>query len=36
MEDSEADIKAIIEKALDECHDLDLLDLIYKLLTFNN
>ena len=35
MEDSELPLKELIEKALNDCHDPDLLDLIYKLLTFN-
>ena len=35
MEDPEAAIKALIEKALYECHDPDLLDLVYKLLVYD-
>ena len=32
MEGPEGAIKDLIEKAIDECHDLELLDLVYKLL----
>ena len=32
MEDDNAAIKALIESALNECNDMELLDLIYKLL----
>ena len=35
MEDDELSLKELIEKALAECHDADLLDLIYKLLASN-
>lgn len=34
MEDGEA-LKTLIGKAVEECDDTDLLDLIYKLLTSN-
>ncbi len=36
MDDPDGALKALIEKALDECHDTDLLDLIYKLLICDN
>ena len=36
MEDDGPDIKSIIEAALSECNDMELLDLIYKLLTTSN
>ena len=32
MEDDEITIKSLVEEALKECNDADLLDLIYKLL----
>lgn len=32
MEDDGTTLKALIESALNECHDMELLDLIYKLL----
>ena len=35
MEDPEAIMKAFIEKVLEECHDVELLDLIYTLLILN-
>jgi hypothetical protein len=35
MEDDGIPIKKLIEEALNECQDLDLLDLVYKLLTSN-
>ena len=34
MEDGDA-LKTLIEKAVEECDDPDLLDLVYKLLTSN-
>jgi hypothetical protein len=36
MEDDENAIKALIGEALNECSDLELLDLIYKLLITSN
>ena len=36
MDDPEEAMKSMIENALNECHDVELLDLIYKLLAFNN
>ena len=35
MDDPEAIMKAFVEKALGECHDVELLDLIYTLLILN-
>ena len=35
MDDPEAIMKAFVEKVLSECHDLELLDLIYTLLVLN-
>lgn len=35
-EPDDLSFKALIEQALTECHDIELLDLIYKLLMFNN
>ena len=35
MDDPEAIMKAFIEKVLEECHDVELLDLIYTLLILN-
>ena len=35
MEDNETALKALIALALKECNDMELLDLIYKLLTSN-
>lgn len=35
MEDDGPDIKSLIKSALSECNDLELLDLIYKLLISN-
>ena len=35
MEDPEAIMKAFVEKALSECHVVELLDLIYTLLVLN-
>ena len=35
MEDPEGIMKAFVEKALSECHDVELLDLIYTLLVLN-
>ena len=35
MDDPEAAIKDLIEKAINECHDSDLLDLVYKLLVYD-
>ncbi len=36
MDDDIPDIKTLIESALKECHDMELLDLIYKLLITSN
>ena len=36
MEDDDANIIDLILLALKECHDTELLDLIYKLLTYNH
>ena len=36
MEDPEGIMKAFVEKALSECHDVELLDFIYTLLILNN
>ena len=36
MEDDGPDIKTLIESALSECNDMELLDLIYKLLITSN
>ena len=36
MEDDDAAIKTLIESALSECNDVELLDLIYKLLISSN
>lgn len=35
MEDDELALKALIKLALKECNDIELLDLIYKLLASN-
>ena len=35
MEDDGPDIRMLIESALKECNDMELLDLIYKLLVSN-
>ena len=36
MEDDETAMKILIESALSECNDMELLDLIYKLLIASN
>lgn len=36
MEDDGPDIRTLIESALNECNDMELLDLIYKLLITSN
>ena len=36
MDDPEAILKAFVEKALEDCHDCKLLDLIYTLIVTNN
>ena len=35
MEDDGTDIKSLIAEAINECEDMELLDLIYKLLITN-
>lgn len=35
MDDPETIMKAFVEKALSDCHDVELLDLIYTLLILN-
>ena len=36
MDDPEDIMKSFVEKALSECHDVELLDLIYTLIVTNN
>lgn len=35
MESDESDIRMLINTALNECHDAELLDLVYKLLVYD-
>ena len=36
MEDPLGDMKSLIEAAIEECHDAELLDLVYRILKIEN